>query len=112
MFIVALSCSVQLFQRYWEFVDLGANEDAATKVAVDEAVRDGYIISSSKKFLKATSEDVKQKAKEYVDEIKAELKGYVGPASGKPKVPSHWGVYKKKKEILMQIRQVFIEKVK
>jgi hypothetical protein len=99
------------FQRFWQFEDLGHNEDEKIINAIDKIVEERFIISGSRKFAKANEKKVKKTVADFLKNIKIEAKNYSGPPSGKPKVPGYLGTYRKKLEVAANIREAFIQQV-
>ncbi len=90
---------------------MGRFEDDKMIAAVDKAVADGFIISGAKKFIRANEKELKKTLDSFIKDVTLEAKTYVGPASGKPKVPGFLGMRRKKTELAAEIRLAFMEKV-
>jgi len=95
-------------KRLWQFMDLGKIESVSVLKAVNEAIKEGYAITKTPKFLDIQKKTVKERAKKWgVDTLKLH-KTYKGPPSGRPQKPTQWSIYQKRKEIALELDQAFI----
>lgn len=98
-------------RRYYEFVDLGKNEDKTMRDNVDAAVAESFEITEAKKYRKLQKPNVKKALEHMIKDRKAHRKGYIGPPSGRPKLMSSWEIYKQRKIIEAELKQKFIYEV-
>jgi hypothetical protein len=99
-------------RRHYEFLDLGKTEDAVVQQAVDEAVREAYLITETRRYRKLQRPHVKKLLTKMIEDRKAHRKGFIGPATGRPKLMSTWEIFKQRKIIESELKQKFIYEVK
>ena len=99
-------------REYYEFVDLGVNEDKTVRAAIDKAVSESFQITESKKYAKLQKPHVKELLKQMIKDRKMHRKDYIGPPSGRPKAMSTWETFQQKKFIQAELKQKFIFQVR
>lgn len=98
-------------RQYYEFVDLGKNEDQVINEKVSAAVEESFQITETKKYRKLQKPNAKKALEQMIKERKAHRKGYIGPPTGRPKLMSTWEIHKQKKIIEVELKQKFIFQV-
>lgn len=98
-------------REYYQFIDLGKDEDATIKANIDAAVNESFEITESKRYRKLQKPHVKQVLDRMIKDRKEHRKGYIGPPSGRPKVMSTWEIYQQRKFIEAELKQKFIYQV-
>jgi hypothetical protein len=98
-------------REYYEFIDLGVNEDKSTRAAINQAVEVSFQITESRIYAKQQRQHVKKLLEQMIKDRKARRKEYIGPPSGRPKAMSTWETYQQKKFIQAELKQRFIYQV-
>jgi hypothetical protein len=98
-------------REYYEFVDLGRDEDKAVHDAITQAVDVGFQITESRKYRKLQKPHVKKLLEQMIKDRKMHRKGYIGPPSGRPKTMSTWEIFQQRKFIQAELKQKFIFQV-
>ncbi len=110
--LAGMAAAEEGLKRYFQFVDLGRNEETTMYRNITAAVNDAFQITESKKYHAQQEPNIKKAVSKIVADRKARWKEYRGPASGRPKKMSMWEAYQKKKEIAMEMKRAFIYDVR
>ena len=95
-------------REYYEFIDLGVNEDKSIENAISSAVEESFQITETKKYRKLQRPHVKRLLEQMIKDRKMHRKEYIGPPSGRPKAMSMWQIYQQRKLIESELKQKFI----
>lgn len=98
-------------REYYQFLDLGKNEEVTIKARVDAAVNESFEITEAKKYRKLQKPHVKAVLDKMIKDRKEHRKGYIGPPNGRPKHMSSWEIYQQRKFIEAELKQKFIFQV-
>lgn len=98
------------YKRYYQFLDLGNNEDTKISSAIDAAVTDSFAVVKSKKYIAATVKAVEDKLTKFVDAAKLEIKEYNGPKAQKPEMPKSIDLKLKRKALLAEMKHSLVLK--
>lgn len=99
-------------REYYEFVDLGKNEDKTVKEAITNAVDVAFQITESKRYRKLQKPHVKKLLEQMIKDRKMHRKEYIGPPSGRPKTMSSWEIFQQRRIIQAELKQKFIYQVR
>ena len=99
-------------KQYYEFIDLGRNEDRVIKGAIDSAVSDTFEVTESKLFNDIAKKMVEKQVKADADESKMRRREYKGPPSGRPAAMSYWEIRKHRKKLDLEMKTKFIKAVR
>ena len=93
----------------YEFLDMNEQEIIDAHDAVEKAVQGSFIVLQSARFAKIQKDTLTAVTTQWKDRIRDKMADYKGPPTGKPKMPSHWAVHKKKLELNQQLKLTFLK---
>ena len=99
-------------RQYYQFVDLGRNEDKTIHTAIEDTVNESFLITESRKYNALQKPHVKKRLEQAVADNKAHRNEYIGPPAGRPKLYSSWEIYQQRKLIEAELKQKFIYNVR
>jgi len=95
-------------RQYYNFIDLGKNEEVALREAITQSVDVHFVITESRKYRQAQAPNVKKQLQAVQVDNEERRKEYIGPPSGKPQKLGAWARYQQRKLIEVELKEKFI----
>jgi hypothetical protein len=93
----------------WEARDFNHQEDVKVLAAMDQAIHAAYGVITHRKHAKRLNVAVDANFQKFTADCKLRIEAYVGPESGRPKFPKAWELFKRRREIVVELKERFMQ---
>jgi hypothetical protein len=98
----------QGLRELFQFQDLGLAQDITVDRFITKTVNEKYLIMDSNNFKRAQDKTVDAKLDIEVKFQGKQWKNYRGPSAGRPKKPTFWWQWQRKKELIEDLKKEFL----